>query len=332
MAGTPYDGGGIGVSVAATRAASDDELRALLAVRVAEARALGTTTLEVKSGYGLTVEDEARALRLAPRGHVRDDVPRRPRRAARGAGGPGGLRRPRHRPDARRPARRTPAGSTSSASRTARTPSPRTRRAGSSSPGRDAGLGLRVHGNQLGPGPGRAARRRARGGERRPLHLPRRRRRRRPRRGGRHDGRDPAARRRVLDPVARTPTRRGPARRRRLRGARLGLQPRHLQHRVDAVRRRPRGARDADDGRRGARRRDRRRGPGAAPGRRRAGRRGLRGPTWPCSRPRATSTWPTGRGCRSPGPSTSAGRRRAGAVRRSARSVISLGRWPDELR
>jgi imidazolonepropionase len=65
MAGTPYDGGGIGVSVAATRAATDDELRALLAARVAEMRAQGTTTVEVKSGYGLTVEDEVRALRLA---------------------------------------------------------------------------------------------------------------------------------------------------------------------------------------------------------------------------------------------------------------------------
>jgi imidazolonepropionase len=65
MAGKPYDGGGIGVSVAATRAASDDELRGLLAARVAEMRAQGTTTVEVKSGYGLTVEDEARALRLA---------------------------------------------------------------------------------------------------------------------------------------------------------------------------------------------------------------------------------------------------------------------------
>ena len=65
MAGTPYDGGGIGVTMAATRAASDDELRALLAGRVAEARGLGTTTIEVKSGYGLTVDDEARALRLA---------------------------------------------------------------------------------------------------------------------------------------------------------------------------------------------------------------------------------------------------------------------------
>ena len=65
MAGTPYDGGGIGVSVAATRAASDDELRRLLADRVAEMRSQGTTTVEVKSGYGLTVQDEARALRLA---------------------------------------------------------------------------------------------------------------------------------------------------------------------------------------------------------------------------------------------------------------------------
>jgi imidazolonepropionase len=65
MAGVPYDGGGIAGSVAATRAASDDELRALLARRVAEMRAQGTTTVEIKSGYGLTVEDEGRSLRLA---------------------------------------------------------------------------------------------------------------------------------------------------------------------------------------------------------------------------------------------------------------------------
>jgi len=65
MAGVPYDGGGIGVSVAATRAATDDELRALLRARVTEMRALGTTTVEVKSGYGLTAEHEARSLRLA---------------------------------------------------------------------------------------------------------------------------------------------------------------------------------------------------------------------------------------------------------------------------
>ncbi len=65
MAGERYDGGGIGRTVTATRAAPDGELRTLLAARVAELRAQGTTTIEIKSGYGLTVADEVRALRLA---------------------------------------------------------------------------------------------------------------------------------------------------------------------------------------------------------------------------------------------------------------------------
>ncbi|GAA1185509.1 imidazolonepropionase [Ornithinimicrobium humiphilum] len=65
MSGTPYDGGGIATTVEATRSASDPELRTLLQHRVQEMRAQGTTTVEVKSGYGLTVEDEVRALRLA---------------------------------------------------------------------------------------------------------------------------------------------------------------------------------------------------------------------------------------------------------------------------
>ncbi len=65
MSGQPYDGGGIAATVAATRAATDAELRALLAARVAELAAQGTTTVEIKSGYGLDVEDEARLLRLA---------------------------------------------------------------------------------------------------------------------------------------------------------------------------------------------------------------------------------------------------------------------------
>ncbi|MFP5290462.1 MAG: imidazolonepropionase [Actinomycetes bacterium] len=65
MAGRPYAAGGIRSTVAATRAASDDELRARLHALVAQARAQGTTTLEIKSGYGLTVADEERALRLA---------------------------------------------------------------------------------------------------------------------------------------------------------------------------------------------------------------------------------------------------------------------------
>jgi imidazolonepropionase len=65
MSGAPYDGGGIGTTVAATRGASDDELRGRLADLLAELRTQGTTTVEVKSGYGLTVEDEERCLRLA---------------------------------------------------------------------------------------------------------------------------------------------------------------------------------------------------------------------------------------------------------------------------
>jgi imidazolonepropionase len=65
MTGVRYDGGGIATSVSATRAASDDVLRALVARRVAEMRAQGTTTVEIKSGYGLSVRDEARSLRIA---------------------------------------------------------------------------------------------------------------------------------------------------------------------------------------------------------------------------------------------------------------------------
>ncbi|WP_156251462.1 imidazolonepropionase [Pseudactinotalea terrae] len=72
MSGTPYDGGGIASTVAATRAATDSELRATLARLVGEMRAQGTTAVEVKSGYGLTIDDEVRALRLAS--EVTDDV------------------------------------------------------------------------------------------------------------------------------------------------------------------------------------------------------------------------------------------------------------------
>ncbi|MEW9550361.1 imidazolonepropionase [Nonomuraea sp. NPDC050783] len=65
MSGTPYSAGGIRTTVAATRAASDAELAANVARYVAEALRQGTTTIECKSGYGLTVEDEARSLRIA---------------------------------------------------------------------------------------------------------------------------------------------------------------------------------------------------------------------------------------------------------------------------
>ena len=65
MAGASYDGGGISATVAATRAASDAQLRQHLTDRVAEMAAQGTTTIEIKSGYGLDVESETRLLRLA---------------------------------------------------------------------------------------------------------------------------------------------------------------------------------------------------------------------------------------------------------------------------
>jgi imidazolonepropionase len=65
MAGEPYAAGGIAVTVAATRAATDEQLAATLARHVAEAVRQGTTTMETKTGYGLTVDDEARAAAVA---------------------------------------------------------------------------------------------------------------------------------------------------------------------------------------------------------------------------------------------------------------------------
>ena len=65
MAGVPYSAGGIRSTVAATRAASVAELRANLRGLAAEMLAQGITTFECKSGYGLTVADEARSVALA---------------------------------------------------------------------------------------------------------------------------------------------------------------------------------------------------------------------------------------------------------------------------
>ncbi len=65
MAGERYTGGGIATTVAATRAAPDEELRATVERLRREALRQGTTTVEIKSGYGLTVPDEARMLRIA---------------------------------------------------------------------------------------------------------------------------------------------------------------------------------------------------------------------------------------------------------------------------
>ena len=72
MAGRPYAAGGIRSTVAATRAASDAELRGGLHRLAGEMLRQGTTTFECKSGYGLTVRDEARSLALAA--EITDEV------------------------------------------------------------------------------------------------------------------------------------------------------------------------------------------------------------------------------------------------------------------
>jgi imidazolonepropionase len=153
MSGVPYDGGGIASTVRATREARDEQLRSQLQRVVAEMRAQGTTTVEVKSGYGLTLADEARALRLAREvtaettflgAHV---VP--PEYAGRADDYVALVTGPMLAacaPHARwidvfcEPA--SPHAFDGPASRAVL------------EAGRAAGLGLRVHGNQLGPGPG----------------------------------------------------------------------------------------------------------------------------------------------------------------------------------
>jgi len=67
MSGEPYDGGGIATTVSATRAADDAALAANLARLAGELARGGVTTFETKSGYGLTVRDELRSLEIAAR-------------------------------------------------------------------------------------------------------------------------------------------------------------------------------------------------------------------------------------------------------------------------
>jgi imidazolonepropionase len=67
MSGVAYDSGGIATTVAATRAASDSELSDNVNRLAGELLRSGVTTFENKSGYGLTVPDELRALDIAGR-------------------------------------------------------------------------------------------------------------------------------------------------------------------------------------------------------------------------------------------------------------------------
>ncbi|MDA0166074.1 imidazolonepropionase [Solirubrobacter ginsenosidimutans] len=65
MEGRPYTAGGIKTTVKATREASDEQLGGNLDRLINEALRSGTTTVETKSGYGLTVPDERRSLEIA---------------------------------------------------------------------------------------------------------------------------------------------------------------------------------------------------------------------------------------------------------------------------
>lgn len=65
MAGTKYQSGGIKTTVTATRNASDEELIRSTKAIVDRAIASGTTTIEIKSGYGLDIETEAKILKVA---------------------------------------------------------------------------------------------------------------------------------------------------------------------------------------------------------------------------------------------------------------------------
>ena len=65
MQGQPYAAGGINYTVEQTRKASDEQLRANAASLIIEGLTSGTTTLEIKSGYGLSIADEVRSLQIA---------------------------------------------------------------------------------------------------------------------------------------------------------------------------------------------------------------------------------------------------------------------------
>ncbi|HEY7113932.1 MAG TPA: imidazolonepropionase [Thermoanaerobaculia bacterium] len=81
LAGESYaaiaaDGGGINATVRATRAATTEELSRLLRQRLLRMQAHGATTVEAKSGYGLTVSDEIRSLEILAEAARDPELPR----------------------------------------------------------------------------------------------------------------------------------------------------------------------------------------------------------------------------------------------------------------
>ena len=148
MAGAPYAAGGIRETVAATRAASTEQLTALAQARRREALRAGITHVEIKSGYGLDVRDEERSCAIAAT--LTDDVTFLGAHVVpQGAGADDyvalccGEMLAACAPHARWVDVFCERGAfDADQSRAILTA------------GRDAGLGLRIHANQLGPGPG----------------------------------------------------------------------------------------------------------------------------------------------------------------------------------
>jgi imidazolonepropionase len=151
MSGARYDGGGIAATVAATRAAGAGDLRRLLAARVAEIRAQGTAVVEIKSGYGLDVDAEARLLRLAA--EVTDETTFLGAHVV-----PTGVSRSEYLDLVTGPMLAACAPHARWIDVFCEPASPHAFDGDEAravlSAGREAGLGLRVHGNQLAPGPG----------------------------------------------------------------------------------------------------------------------------------------------------------------------------------
>jgi len=73
LEGAPYTDGGILRTMRATRQADDASLERLVEARLRAALAAGTTTIECKSGYGLSLDEELRHLRII--GRVADRLP-----------------------------------------------------------------------------------------------------------------------------------------------------------------------------------------------------------------------------------------------------------------
>ncbi|MEA2221372.1 MAG: imidazolonepropionase, partial [Solirubrobacteraceae bacterium] len=148
MAGAPYAAGGIRETVAATRAASTDELRALAHARRREAWRAGITQLEIKSGYGLDVAHEERLCAIAST--LTDDVTFL------------GAHVVPHGADADAYVALVCGEMLAACAPHARWIDVFCERGAFDADqsrailtaGRDAGLGLRIHANQLGPGPG----------------------------------------------------------------------------------------------------------------------------------------------------------------------------------